>query len=903
MAAMKTRLLWLWLWLWLAVAGLPVFALHAEVPPPSATPARIVVSGHTSTAVEIKTAKVGQEIPQTYAGTQIHNTPGFEFYVSQHYALKSNMGDDYSRHILEISELAYPHWVAMVGAEPPDPATRMYLTYAKNKKQLHDAMVSDVGMGPAGGFGGGFTCFANRSAYNYPSGTLIYHQSALIIHENLHLLNMVCNGTGGGEGMTYSGEQSVYDPVKRQLTVSCFDKAPVNNYTCEGLNALRKEFVPMREAAKRHWYGGGGVGTVYYQFFLTDPDRFLKWQIWRDEFFAGRVNDASNPALMESIFGPPDQLNAEWECWVKARRATFHHVDWGWEQEGNTLMAYGYPWNPKYWSQMDIHCAPGEQVAYEPLRMDYPAEPMPEIVGPVKRGGAEPAVGYVADLSGGGWVGLGLGVSDRSMCQVVIMGDKLVVEGRDLPMPRQEFPLTEEVKAAGRRAGKRYGVTIQIMTKALAVTVRAPMPGVAAPSKEGASSGAPKAMPQMTVSVPLDAALRERLVSGNMSLVAKDGRPKITPFFDDARRMGPDLTQPAPPNRWRFDGMDRLATLYKAAWRLKRNAPKSLVALQAEMLAAVDQAPDIQARAVLAYENRVLAVVQDVRTCAADPQSKALALGDLTGTAIFPGGVVQCDAADRVAVNFKLIAKLKEPVECALKVLVSPKPADELPQPQACALATYRPKSLGVSFRLPVSPEPARLTATVELNWRGQRVAIPFSQTIANTTLPRWAVIGPFPHPGGAAADVRQPVETEAIDLAKKYPGMGGQIGWRKVGRPADLPVLAEFLVDFSQLFGPQENAAAYALTWLDSDKAQDALLTLGSDDGAQVWLNDRQVHKKLVPRGYAAQSDRIPIHLNQGCNKLLVKITQANGPWRFGAHLLAPDGGFLAGVKYPEDR
>ena len=63
--------------------------------------------------------------------------------------------------------------------------------------------------------------------------------------------------------------------------------------------------------------------------------------------------------------------------WVKARRATFHYVDWGWEQDGNTLMAYGWPHDPKYWSQMDIQYAPNETVRYDPLRMDYPAEPMP----------------------------------------------------------------------------------------------------------------------------------------------------------------------------------------------------------------------------------------------------------------------------------------------------------------------------------------------------------------------------------------------------------------------------------------------------------------------------------------------------------------------------------------------
>ena len=46
---------------------------------------------------------------------------------------------------------------------------------------------------------------------------------------------------------------------------------------------------------------------------------------------------------MEDIFGPLDKLNVDWARWVKQTRNSFHFVDWGWEQEGNALSAYGFP--------------------------------------------------------------------------------------------------------------------------------------------------------------------------------------------------------------------------------------------------------------------------------------------------------------------------------------------------------------------------------------------------------------------------------------------------------------------------------------------------------------------------------------------------------------------------------
>ena len=858
----------------LAAIGLAGAVVHAEVPPPAETPARVIVSGPTSTAVEIKVVKVGKEIPKTYAGAKIRNSPGFDFYVSQHYALKCSRGDDFARMILEVAELAYPHWVALVGAAPPDPETRMYFVCATDGQQMIQAMKSDVGMGTAGGYGGGITIYENNSAYNYQSGTLAYHQRALVIHENLHMLQMIVHGTGGSEDFTYSSEQHVYDPVKKQLTVMCFDKAPINNWTDAGLTELRKNFVPFPKAADTLWAAGSGPGTVYQQFLWRDPDRWLKWRIWRDEYYAGRLDREPNSRVMEDIYGPLEKLNADWERWVKKQRHSFHYVDWGWEQDGNALWAYGWPHDGRYWSQTDLKYAPREKLEDDPLRMDYPAEPMPAIVGPVKMGVAEPAVGYLMQFSRGlgCWGGFGLGVEGRSLCQVVLLqGRSLVIDGKDFGIARQEVPFSEELKQAAKADGLRYGVTVRIGRKELAVTVRAGQPG---------------AMKEIAATAPINEAQRERLMSREMAIIGKDGYPVITPFIDDQRKPSTDMGTPAAANFWRFAGMERLATLYKAAWRLKAAAPPALLALQAQMLAAVDKDPATQAKAVAAYEERILAVVQEVRQCSAEPQRRALALADLTGTAIFES-VGAGDAPDRVAVRHQLIARLEGPVQCVIKYAPPTAATGEAPPPQSATLTPFQPKTVVANLRLPTLRQPVTLASTVELRWRGQQISVPLTRVVANTSVPSWTILGPLANPGGATADLQHPIETTDAGLAKKYPGQDGEIGWRKVERPADLPVLAEFVVDFARLFGPRENAAAYALTWIDSDRDRDAVLALGSDDGAMVWLNDKLVHKNLMARGYGSQADRIPVRLQRGRNKVLVKVTQGNGAWQFALHVL----------------
>ena len=523
------------------------------------------------------------------------------------------------------------------------------------------------------------------------------------------------------EGYTYGGAQHVYDTAKKQLTVMVFDRAPINNFTDMGLARLRKEFIPLRVMTERHT-GDGEMGAVFTYFFWSDPDRYLKFCIWRDESFAGRLGGESNAefknpaprhvALMEDIFGSLDRLNQDWERWVKQQRATFHHVDWGWEQEGNTLKAYGYPSDPKYWSQMNIMYAPNEKAEYEPLRMDYPAEPMPQIVGPVKRGVAEPSVGYVADLTdGGGWVGYGLGVSNRSMCQVVMVDGKLIVEGKGMPIPRREFVLPEDVKTAVKQNRNQYGVTIQIKARELAIAVR----------------GGKGAIKEMKVSVPLDAESRERIMTHNMALVAKDGRPKITPFFDDGRKPDPDLTQPAPANRWRFAGLDRLETLYKAAWRLKDETPGSLLKLKTEMLAAVDKDAATQARAVRAYEARIDDVARDVRGCRADSQTKALALGDLAGVFMtFSAG--RSETPGKLKLQTRLCGRLDEGVSGTLSITVQSNGENTVVATHPISAPIRRIQSFIEEPQVADASSPRVCKATANLRWRGETISLTLTQ-------------------------------------------------------------------------------------------------------------------------------------------------------------------------------
>src|SRR5580700_9011134 len=165
-----------------------------SVPPPSETPVEIVVSGRTSTLKKITIRNVGQNIPETFSGKRVKNTEGFTWYVSRHYALKTNLGDERARHYLTLLELAFPHYVELFGRELPS-RKRMAVIYANDRKSLEAALKSD---GISWNFnGGGITYEGFNAAYQYPSGSLQYHLRYILLHECTHLYQLCLSGSLG----------------------------------------------------------------------------------------------------------------------------------------------------------------------------------------------------------------------------------------------------------------------------------------------------------------------------------------------------------------------------------------------------------------------------------------------------------------------------------------------------------------------------------------------------------------------------------------------------------------------------------------------------------------------------------------------------------------------------------
>ena len=147
-----------------------------------------------------------------------------------------------------------------------------------------------------------------------------------------------------------------------------------------------------------------------------------------------------------------------------------------------------------------------------------------------------------------------------------------------------------------------------------------------------------------------------------------------------------------------------------------------------------------------------------------------------------------------------------------------------------------------------------------------------------------WKIIGPFPF--GSGLDEIYPPEEE-LDFDKSYDGMDRTVTWRsvKTGESGYLNFVAMYSENNSDLV-----AMAYAYTEVISPDERDITLTLGSNDGAKVWLNGKEIFNLHIPRGAVADQEFLSVHLKKGVNKILAKVENLGSNWGLYMRVVDPN-------------
>ncbi|NOY60874.1 MAG: glycoside hydrolase family 5 protein, partial [Calditrichaeota bacterium] len=136
-----------------------------------------------------------------------------------------------------------------------------------------------------------------------------------------------------------------------------------------------------------------------------------------------------------------------------------------------------------------------------------------------------------------------------------------------------------------------------------------------------------------------------------------------------------------------------------------------------------------------------------------------------------------------------------------------------------------------------------------------------------------WWVAGPFPNANDRGEKTSYFPE-KGIDFSQTQKFDGLIARWQKV-RPDNL----WGIVPLADLYGRKQEVA-YAFARLNMPREMDAVFKIGSNDGVVCWLNGKKVHENFTSRILTIDEDVVPVHLEKGINRILLKVPNKGANW-----------------------
>jgi hypothetical protein len=862
-------------------------ASTGRIPAPAALAARVETQGRTSRLVELEIAALGPRVPRTFSRHLIGNTEGFDWYVSRHFALKTDLPEARVRETLTLLELGLPQLEAIFGDTAAALADRrLAFVFASSRPALRRAMAGDdlhvLNLG-------GITQEGYWGAYQYAGSS--YQNRYIILHEFAHLFQYaLAGGTRHCYGFFIEGladffSSHVYDPERQQLTVNVLDRAPMHNHLSAGLAEWERRQRPPLSALYAEGTTTRGLDVLMTAFLQSTPERELKWRLYCHETLRrGRFDQDPrrlSDELMAALYGDWPALDHGFSAWME-RLPTFVQLDYGFDQCGEALVSQDPL--PGRTARLRLNPPPLARTPADAFTRDYPRSTSRQRAGAAANTFSLAFALAPAHLPAAGRLDLQLG-GDTPVLRVSISnGQQIALATLSSnwtcvlpPVPAAgseptEFDVRLDVTPDEARLTLLRGLSLQRLAQG-----RVPL----APGQFAAAGGAPA------------------------ELAATVGGYRLTPWFWDTPAPSPGTPSPLGVlGRWRplasrFGTPDAAGPVFRALRALGDQAPDTLQIAGHMLLADAAATPSAPRRLPadeLESEAFWKGLATAIQTGSASDTARQDALASLADASLDLALAASDDGAENTA-----LVRVRRPGIGAWRGRLSLLMDDELLQ--ARSLRGHRADAVE-DVRLPL-PRAIRsgvhtVTAKAELTWLGQPLVLR-RRLVANPGIPRWHVVGPFMLPDGVFTNTVFPPEQETLDFERLYAAPDGtQMPWQRVEPLPEQPLEADHLIHFAQRFRRQANfAAAYAAAIFNSSEAVPATLALGVSDGVQVWLNDVCVLTDLRPREWAPGNVRVPVTLARGANTLLVKSVHADGLWFLSARIEDSEGNPLRRISY----
>ncbi|GAA6151217.1 hypothetical protein [Pseudoteredinibacter isoporae] len=572
--------------------------MEVSIPKPTEMRADVHVEGRLSTLLNMDIKKLGRQIPYTYSAGKIANSPGYEWWVSKHFAIKSDLPEDKVRLYLELLEMSYPHYVELFGAEPANiDNQRIAVVYGKSRASTRNTMLDDGFRRGVHKNAGGETMYYNRAGYSFPSSRE-QHQRYIVIHETMHAYHMALSGHSSWapnwitEGLADSIASHVYYPERQQLAVMVRDRAPMS-YLISGLKQFYAADEPGIAEINDNPALKRGLNFFIIHFLLSDPERAQYFAWFRDQLMAANPHsEATLPTanqLLKDVFPDWEQLEAAFQKYVKSQHSSFHIASGPWEQDGNAYWIRVQ--EEKQQPRLDIGINPkGELLSAMQKAVDFPGPLDNPLIIPATESQLGLLVTYQPGQLHRGQVGIGLGLELHPENQAYRTDYQIVKEEK----PNTEDTKTDSQQTSGNKRPNyrldhyfplwikegRYLIFEGPQYQAFALSPRL-ADALHAQNEEGAALGVNVKLSREHITIeirgshqgtlisqieniPLSRDHMERLRTRAISLLANDVSHRLTPYLQFPARAATRQHATLISNPWQFADMPKLQRIFRA---------------------------------------------------------------------------------------------------------------------------------------------------------------------------------------------------------------------------------------------------------------------------------------------------------------------------------------------------
>ena len=163
--------------------------------------------------------------------------------------------------------------------------------------------------------------------------------------------------------------------------------------------------------------------------------------------------------------------------------------------------------------------------------------------------------------------------------------------------------------------------------------------------------------------------------------------------------------------------------------------------------------------------------------------------------------------------------------------------------------------------------------------------------------LRKWLLLGTWPALNNST---QLDVIPNGMDEENVEPSEGDTIDgntWTRYSSSTDY-------IDLNSYYGGPDRVISYAHLYVYSSKDQSVDLSFGNDDKLKVWLNGNNILTDNRNRAHSYDRWRVNCTLNKGWNRLLVKLSDWYGQYRFSARILEPGtNNYVSGLLQNTDK